>query len=115
MKKKLNSAKNLLQKHALPLDANSFYKGLTLSGAMHEVEYLSTSGSGEVKNFWQFTSEGERFGENKKNHFHEFKTEPRFFEAVFLHAYVAACKAISEHALKICGTAQVKRQDENEC
>lgn len=106
MKHKLDSAKRLLQKHDLPLDANSFYKGLALSGLMTEVKYLSTSGSGEEKTYWQFTGEGECFGENKKNHFHEFKTEPKFFEVTFLQAYLVACKAIWEQALRMSGPSQ---------
>lgn len=106
MKQKLDTAKHLLQQHDLPLDANSLCKGLALSGAMKEVEYLSTSGSGEVKTYWQFTGEGEAFGENKKNRFHEFKTEPRFFERGFLNTYLVACKAITEHALRMCERSQ---------
>ena len=101
-KRKLTPAKTLLQNYALPLDANSFFNGLVLCGLMERTAYESTSGSGEIKHFLQLIGDGLQLGENKRSGWHEFKTEPKFYDDAFGGAYLAACTALLEHAKLVC-------------
>ena len=107
MTSKLKTAKLLLAESNLPMDAASFYRSLVLIGAMKDVEYASTTGSGEMKSFVQFTECGLEYGENKASGWHEFKTEPKFYENQFGKAYLAACQGALEHAKTLFGAQQV--------
>ena len=98
MKPKLSTAKTLLSANKLPLDANSFFNGLIICGKMKVVQYESTTGSGEIKYYMQLTDEGAAYGENKASGWHEFKTEPKFYEHMFIDAYLTCCDAIGRHA-----------------
>ncbi len=100
---KLKTAKVLLAENKLPMDAASFYKSLILTGAMKDVEYASTTGSGEMKSFVQLTDQGLEYGENKASGWHELKTEPKFYEHQFGQAYMAACQGALDHAKTIFG------------
>ncbi len=48
---KIKSAKQLLTTMKLPLSAQSFFEGLRLAGMVETLEYESSTGSGEVKEF----------------------------------------------------------------
>lgn len=98
LKRKTSSAKSELVRIAAPLDAASFYNGLLLAGLMEEVEYESTTGSGEIKTFLRLVDGTEQLGFNKKSGFHEFKTEPRFYVDSFTDAYILSVNAIAQHA-----------------
>lgn len=92
------SAKALLALHRLPLDSASLNSGLVLAGILHHQNYLSSTGSGEVKSFLAFTETGLAYGENEANGFHEVKTDARFFSARFPEAYQLAINALHAHA-----------------
>lgn len=72
-------------------NAASILCALRKSGLAKEVEYPSTTGSGEIKTFTSLTEDGLAFGINRSTD-HPFKTEARFFPEKFpaLLAAVAA-------------------------
>lgn len=98
---KADTPKRLLALHGCILAPQAFLHGLSLAGVVEQVEYLSSTGSGEVKHFYRITAAHSRHGVNKFNPFHETKTDPLFYGATFLEAYEVACKAIYEHATRI--------------
>ena len=112
-KRKLTPAKTLLRDYQLPLDANAFFNGLELGGMIQRTPYESTTGSGEIKHFLQLVGDGLLVGENKPSGWHEFKTEPKFFDDTFAGAYLAACTALYEHAKLICTPTPEGGTDEN--
>jgi hypothetical protein len=101
-KPRLTPAKTLLRDHGLPLDANAFFNGLELCGLLERTPYESTTGSGEIKHYLQLIGDGLQLGENRPSGWHEFKTEPKFFDDRFASAYLAACTALYEHAKLVC-------------
>lgn len=78
------SATQLLKQLAVPLDAKSFLAGLELAGLLVEREYLSSTGSGEVKRYKALTEEGLAYGVNAPTMSPE-KTEVKFFRKTFPH------------------------------
>lgn len=64
------------------LNAASILSAIIKTDLANEVEYVSTSGSGEIKKFVQLSDSGLRYGENRAT-IHEFKTEPRFYAKTF--------------------------------
>ena len=52
------SLKRLLSKHGLSIDSASAYRALIKTGIMREVEYESTTGSGEMKSFKELSAQG---------------------------------------------------------
>lgn len=95
---KAKSAKQLLEAHGLPLSAHSLYEGLRLAGFLVAVQYESTSGSGEIKEFNKLLDEALRYGRNKASAFHPVKTDIQFFDEIFLQVYSIACNALHEDA-----------------
>jgi len=95
---KTTSAKKLLAAHKLPMDAATFNNGLILSGFLEIKTYLSSTGSGEEKYYIILTDAGLKYGKNKASGWHEFKTEPIFFDAIFPEAYCHSAVAIIENA-----------------
>jgi hypothetical protein len=61
---KLLSITAALKHHQIPLHAQSVLQMLTWAGLVEEVEYLSSTGSGEVKTFQRLTAAGLQYGEN---------------------------------------------------
>lgn len=97
------SAKSLLTRHNLPMDAATLSNGLILAGLLERKTYLSTTGSGEVKHFLAFTGAGESFGKNAQSGWHEIKTEPKFYKDKFAIAYLYAANAILKHGQDMFG------------
>jgi len=95
---KIKSAKQLLTTMKLPLSAQSFFEGLRLAGMVETLEYESSTGSGEVKEFNRLLDSASAYGKNKASGFHPIKTEMQFFEAKFLEAYLISCRALYEDA-----------------
>jgi hypothetical protein len=93
-------AKTLLAEIGSSLDATSFFNGLELAGVVARVEYMSTTGSGEVKQFVKIEDGHLNVGQNKKT-MHEFKTEARFFRDGFESLAVVSCRALLENAISI--------------
>ena len=61
---KLRSITAALKHHHIPLHAQAVLQMLTWAGLVEEKEYLSLTGSGEVKNFQQLTDIGLKYGAN---------------------------------------------------
>lgn len=95
---KTSASKKLLERHKLPMDAATLNNGLILAGVLETKTYLSTTGSGEEKSFVAFTTAGQEFGRNAAGSWHEFKTEPKYFEHRFAETYLLAATAILTHA-----------------
>lgn len=76
------SATKLLKQLAVPIDAKSFLAGLQLAGLLEEREYVSSSGSGEVKRYRALTADGLAYGVNAETLSAE-KTEVRFYVETF--------------------------------
>lgn len=100
-KQKSITSKAGLQSLQSPLDASSFHNGLILAGLMEIIHYESSTGSGEIKYYLSLTKAAELLGRNAPSGWHEFKTEPRFFEQHFVHAYMLSVQAIVDHANQI--------------
>lgn len=92
------SAKKLLELHGCILTPGCFYDGLILCGAIENIEYISETGSGELKNFPKITESHLHIGKNVRNPFHKVKTEPKFYADNFIYTYQLACIAIAEQA-----------------
>lgn len=82
----------------LPLSAHSFFEGLRLAGMVEALQYESSTGSGEIKEFNRLLDSAIAYGKNKASGFHPIKTEMQFFEAMFLETYLISCKALHEDA-----------------
>lgn len=54
-----------LKDNNIPLHAQSVLQMLTWAGHVEEVEYPSSTGSGEIKTFQRLTDTGLKFGANK--------------------------------------------------
>lgn len=61
---KMMSVTAALKQHQIPLHAQSVLQMLAWAGLVEEMEYLSSTGSGEVKTFQRLTSAGLQYGEN---------------------------------------------------
>lgn len=95
--RKLRGARQLLEAHGLPLNAESFLNCLQGVGIVEIRTYTSTTGSGEIKQFVAVHEEWQSHGANLGSHFHPIKTEPRFYEDTFKELYKMACEyAISK-------------------
>lgn len=98
---KTTAAKKLLTNHGLPMDANTFNNGLILAGVLEIKKYLSTTGSGEEKYYIAFTEAGASYGKNVPSGWHEFKTEPKYYDDQFAAAYLLAATALFTHAQSV--------------
>lgn len=94
----MKSAKQLLTTMELPLSAHSFFEGLRLAGMVEALQYESSTGSGEVKEFNRLLDSASAFGKNKASGFHPIKTEMQFFEGSFLEVYALSCKSLHDDA-----------------
>jgi len=61
---KLMSITAALKQTQVPLHAQAILQMLTWAGLVEEVEYLSSTGSGEVKTFHRLTELGLQYGDN---------------------------------------------------
>ncbi len=95
--RKPKSPKELLANRDAPLDATSFYALLELAGMIEWQEYLSTTGSGEIKRFRRLNRAGLNYGINAPTA-HEFRTECRFYAENFPDLLKIAAGALSRFA-----------------
>lgn len=77
------SLKALISLYGVSFDASTIMNALIKAGYAENFEYLSSTGSGELKSFKKLTEEGEIFGVNKEGFGPSIKTEARFFESKF--------------------------------
>ncbi|EBU7766774.1 hypothetical protein [Salmonella enterica] len=91
------SAKDLLNKHSSPLNAASLLNAMLLAGLLEEKEYISSTGSGEIKSYRSLTEAGLKYGMNKKSGYSE-ATELRFFPSTFSELLVVVSKEILRHS-----------------
>ncbi|TWD86375.1 hypothetical protein FB547_104319 [Variovorax beijingensis] len=94
------SAKELLQGINALLNVNALYAILIQMGLAEEVEYRSSTGSGEIKSYTRLTEAGLLYGKNKESGF-SASTTMVFYESAFLSLYAAACQEASGHALSL--------------
>lgn len=79
---KAESLTVLVKQSGVSLNAATILAAIRHTDLVEEVEYVSTSGSGEIKSFLRLTDAGLAFGVNKDGA-HEIKTEARFFAETF--------------------------------
>lgn len=94
------SATKLLKQLEVPLDAVSLLAGLELAGLLEERQYVSSSGSGEVKRYKALTDAGLAYGVNAKTLSPE-KTEVRFYEETFPQVLLCSIEALTERVRDI--------------
>lgn len=97
---KVFSAKDLLETHRSPLNPTSLFNGMILAGLLEEKEYLSSTGSGEIKSYLSLTNQGMRFGVNRASEYSQ-KTDIRFYTCTFKELLVLSSKAILNHSENI--------------
>ncbi|MCY1698613.1 hypothetical protein OVA10_11205 [Lelliottia sp. SL45] len=95
--KKLFAAKALLTQNSSPLDSLSLFNAMHLAGLLEEKEYVSSTGSGEIKRYHSLTEDGLKFGMNKSSPYSE-KTELVFYPATFKALLVLASEEILTHS-----------------
>lgn len=107
-RRKNDSAKNLIKNLACPVDAPTLFQGLALAGFMEQCEYVSSTGSGEIKSYWRFAERGLRLGVNRSSSFSQ-ATTPRFYADTFLEAVAIAALAVHQSTLALlsesCGSS----------
>lgn len=81
-------------------NAASILSALRKSGHAKEVEYPSTTGSGEIKTFTSLTDQGLAFGINRSTD-HPFKTEARFYPDKFPALLAVVATQIKAEAEKL--------------
>lgn len=96
-KEKAASAKDLLDKCSSPLDPHSLRNAMLLAGLLEVKEYISSTGSGEIKSYHSLTEIGLKYGLNNNSGYSE-KTEPRFFPSTFKELLILSSKAILSHS-----------------
>lgn len=64
-----------LKPHAIPLPAASVLQMMQWAGLIEDVEYASSSGSGEIKHFLRLTERGLTYGVNLAGPVSKEKTE----------------------------------------
>lgn len=79
---KVDSLTNLVKDTGISLNAATLLAAIIKTPLAETVEYISTSGSGEIKKFVRLTDAGLKFGINRPG-IHEFKTEVRFYAHTF--------------------------------
>lgn len=77
------SLKALISQFGVSFDASTIMNALLKAGYAENFQYLSSTGSGELKSFRKLTEQGEKFGVNKEGFGPSIKTEARFFESTF--------------------------------
>lgn len=94
------SATKLLKQLEVPLDAASFLAGMELAGLLEERQYVSSSGSGEVKRYKALTDTGLAYGVNAKTLSPE-KTEVRFYGETFPQVLLCSIEALRARVAEI--------------
>ena len=89
-------AKTLLENFGSPMDSTTLFRAFEIAGLIEKIEYISSSGSGEIKTFWAFTDKGLQFGENKPT-LSPTKTNLAFYPITFHDALLAAAEVIMAH------------------
>lgn len=80
---KVSSLTKLLEEYEISINAACMLRCLTKCGVLIDVQYHSTTGSGQIKSFKKIADCYQYFGVNKPTP-HEFKTEVRFYSDRFL-------------------------------
>lgn len=92
---KVDSLTGLVKTTGISLNAASINQALIKAGLAEEVEYASTSGSGEIKKYVRLT--GTEYGINRAT-MHEFRTEMRFYPNRFPDLLRAVARQITTEA-----------------
>lgn len=97
MTEKTQAAKKLLELSGSALDAASLFAGMAQIGLLEEREYLSSSGSGEIKRYKALTEEGLRYGKNMPT-MSPTKTEVKLYPSAFPDLLQRVCQGLLAHA-----------------
>lgn len=73
----------LLEEYSCSMDASSIMKVMMRYGLADDAEYVSTTGSGEIKRFRRLIDEGLNYGVNEASPVHDIKTTPKFYVDTF--------------------------------
>lgn len=90
------SLKALISQYGVSFDASTIMNALIKAGYAENFEYLSSTGSGELKSFKKLTEHGERFGVNKEGFGLSIKTEARFFDSTFPELLVVVIEQLKK-------------------
>lgn len=71
--------KQILERLGVSLDAITVNRALLRLGYLENAEYISSTGSGEIKTYHRLTAIGLEYGENVPSRYSE-KSEVRFYE-----------------------------------
>ncbi|MCG9105605.1 hypothetical protein LH433_02390 [Laribacter hongkongensis] len=104
MTEKLQSAKALLESCGSPLNAASLYAGMAQIGLLTEIEYLSSTGSGEIKQYKSLTEDAMCYGENVST-MSPVKTDIKLYPSTFPELLLRVCDGISDHARQLASEA----------
>lgn len=91
-------ASKFIKELGLPMNNKTFEQGLILCGDLESAEYVSSTGSGEIKTFLRLTQTGLALGQNAYSPFSPHRTDAVFFPSSFTIAYARAAAAIAKHA-----------------
>lgn len=91
------SAKDLLHKYSSPLDSASLFNAMLLAGLIEVKEYISSTGSGEIKTYRSLTESGLKYGINKRSSYSD-ATDLKFFPSNFNELLVLVSKEILKHS-----------------
>jgi|GEM_PF-6796398 len=94
------TSKKLLELHGCLMNVGTLNNALLSCGVLESVEYLSSTGSGEVKNYLKIKDNFSHFGINTSNPFSK-ATEPRYFHDRFSELYKIAAEAVYQQALQL--------------
>lgn len=95
------SLKALIADYGVSFDASTIMNALIKSGYAEVQEYLSSTGSGELKSFKKLTELGEQFGENKEGFGLSVKTEARFYHSKFPELLLIVVEQLKKEVVAI--------------
>lgn len=93
--------KELTSRYGVSLDPITIMNALLKAGYAENIEYLSSTGSGELKSFRRLTEAGEKFGVNKGGYGSTIKTDARFFETTFPELLKVVVKQLDDEVNKV--------------
>jgi len=99
--------KKLVQFYDVSLNPATINLAMKRMGLTKDIEYISTTGSGEIKTFVAFTDKGEKYGFNRSGGFHPFKTECRFYAETFPELIVEIGQHITKEGQERLQTTKV--------
>jgi len=88
--------KDLVQAYDVSLNPAAINLAMKRIGITKDIEYQSTTGSGEIKTYVALTDKGAKYGLNRPDGIHEFKTKCRFYAETFPELIVEVGQQITK-------------------